>query len=214
MKNLLKWVNRQKFLRFFFQYLNVYLFLLFVIGSKNESTSRIMYFELNEKIERMSKFVHFVLMRVSYLGAILPPLLTTLSNYFILNLGNESYQLQPMLCVKINDLSWTYAFNSLNFRFLPFYRLPLNQRTVYGYVIYTLISTAGSYCTIFCTVLSVSFLIGTSWLFIAFAKDMSNDFQTINIVAKLKKTRGKVKIHFYHIVQNYSNVKQLSVPSP
>lgn len=51
-----------------------------------------MYDEINEKIERISKKLHFAMIKVSYSGTILSPLLTTLANYFINDLGTDSYQ--------------------------------------------------------------------------------------------------------------------------
>lgn len=59
-----------------------------------------MYTELMEKIERMFKFVYFVFLRVSFYSSIVAPPLTTLSNFFILNLGDESYE--PMQMVYVN----------------------------------------------------------------------------------------------------------------
>lgn len=66
------------------------------IGLLAESTSKCtkatVYSELNGKIERMSKLLHFALIKLSFTSTILSPLITTFSNYFINHLGSDSYQ--------------------------------------------------------------------------------------------------------------------------
>lgn len=51
------------------------------------------YHNLNVKIERMSGILHSLATKVSTVGIIMPSVLTTTYNYFILNLGHESYYL-------------------------------------------------------------------------------------------------------------------------
>lgn len=58
------------------------------------------YAELNAKIERVSKFLYILLIRITPAGIMFPNLLITIGNYFILNLGDESYYLDwPLLYV-------------------------------------------------------------------------------------------------------------------
>lgn len=47
--------------------------------------------ELNVKIERLSRFLHFFLTKLTLIGLMSPSLLTTIGNYFIYDLGTESY---------------------------------------------------------------------------------------------------------------------------
>lgn len=62
-------------------------------GLKNNPPMRSKYAELAEKIERMSKIFHFILVKFTLPGFILPALFLTIINYFIHDLGNESYYL-------------------------------------------------------------------------------------------------------------------------
>lgn len=63
----------------------------------------IKYIELNEKIERMSKIVHFFIVKVVYVQSFLPPILITMINYFIYDLKDDSfYMVIPMMFVRIN----------------------------------------------------------------------------------------------------------------
>lgn len=68
-------------------------------GLKDDPARKIMYIELNEKIERMSKLVHFVLIKVCYSMALIPIPLTELINYFILDMKDESFQEKSLMCV-------------------------------------------------------------------------------------------------------------------
>lgn len=60
---------------------------LFILGIH----SQIIYNEMNEKIERISKLVYTIFVEASIVGLVLPPLLITLVNYFIYDLKDESY---------------------------------------------------------------------------------------------------------------------------
>lgn len=52
-----------------------------------------MYLELNEKIERMSKFVYTIFVEASVAGLLIPTMLITLVNYFVYDLKDDSYAL-------------------------------------------------------------------------------------------------------------------------
>lgn len=61
-------------------------------------TSTAQYVEMDEKIELTSKLVHFVMAEFSAAGVALPLLLLSYVNYFVFNLGDESFILPfPML---------------------------------------------------------------------------------------------------------------------
>lgn len=72
--------------------------------------SRVMYTELNEKLERMSKFVYTVFVEASLAGLIIPPLLITLVNYFIYDLSEESYFL-PTPVMYVREISFQTWFD-------------------------------------------------------------------------------------------------------
>lgn len=56
------------------------------------------YNKLNVKIERMSEFFHFILTKLTIIGIMTPSLIITIDNYFIYDLGDESYYIScPML---------------------------------------------------------------------------------------------------------------------
>lgn len=55
--------------------------------------ARVTYNDVNEKIERVSKFIYFLTAKISWTGVVLPSLPITAVSYFIHNLGDESYYL-------------------------------------------------------------------------------------------------------------------------
>lgn len=63
----------------------------FVIGLKNARVLKAMYVDVIEKIEKMSKLIHFGLMKVSFVCSITVPVIMTSVNYFIFDKGNQSF---------------------------------------------------------------------------------------------------------------------------
>lgn len=51
-----------------------------------------MYKQLSEKIERTSKLVHFAMAKLTMVAATLPPTIKTYVNYYVKNLGDESFE--------------------------------------------------------------------------------------------------------------------------
>ena len=51
-----------------------------------------MYTELNGKIEKISKLIYFATAQVSFVAAALPPLIISLTNYFVYDLQDDSFQ--------------------------------------------------------------------------------------------------------------------------
>lgn len=74
----------------------------------------------------------------------------------------------------------------------------------------SLVQTPWSFCLIFAAVPTISFYIGSCWLFIAFAKDIKNDLDQLHIAGNSKRSHMKVMERFCNNVQAYSNAKELS----
>lgn len=51
-----------------------------------------MYTEMNNKIERFSKLVYFLMAKLTMIAAIVPPAIKTYVNYYVNNLGDESFE--------------------------------------------------------------------------------------------------------------------------
>lgn len=91
------------------------------------------------------------------------------------------------------------------------FRLPLSQKSPFGYSIYAIFSGMQSFCINYCVVPGMCFLIGSSSLFICFTKDAANDLLLLNINGKLKRNRAEAKRRFLNIVRLYTDMKELSV---
>lgn len=79
-------------------------------GRRNSTATKNLYAKFNERIERISQFIYFILVKLSLAGMAMPALLITLGSYFILDLGDESFYLpSPMMW----DIAIRY-FNSRN----------------------------------------------------------------------------------------------------
>lgn len=63
----------------------------FKIGLKKDPNSTL-YSDLNHKIEARSKLLDLLLIKIGVSAFILPPVITTLTNFFVNHLGDESYE--------------------------------------------------------------------------------------------------------------------------
>lgn len=151
----------------------------------NDPTANAKYHYMHEKIERASKLYYFTVTRYNTPIFYLSSLMSTVINYFVFDLGDESY--------------------SLPFALL----LPFNWKTPIGFSVFLafeafILSTIGLSC-----VPLISFTAGSCWLVNAFIKDITNDL--INFKAKKKRdAQLKAKAHLYKVIKDFADVKQLS----
>lgn len=68
-----------------------------------------------------------------------------------------------------------------------------------------------SFATLHCVTSILSFLFGACWLFISFAKDISNDLLLLNAGNKSNESNDHIKKRFIDIMQYYADIKQLGV---
>lgn len=174
-------------------------------------TSSAIYTELNAKIELMSKWSYIILVKVCLVGIFLPLLLLTIVNYFVFQLGEESFYLPfPMLWVCSIVIFLMFNFNA-NLLFCAG-RLPFNWKTPIGY--FVALATEYAYC--YCTLMGFSpifgFFLGSAWLASTFAKDITNDVIELSSISKTsrKKNGKELKKRFWYIIRFYSDAKQLS----
>lgn len=69
-----------------------------ITGMWHDSTSSIStYIEVAAKIEHFSELTHFIVMKVLYFAIVVPPIAGTFIKYYILGLGDASYQDLPFM---------------------------------------------------------------------------------------------------------------------
>lgn len=74
-----------------------------------------MFRELSEKFEHLSKRMHHSLVKVSATGQMVGAFVLTLVNYFILDLGEDSFYLPfPILCVTFFEIVFYRGDNTIN----------------------------------------------------------------------------------------------------
>lgn len=93
--------------------------------------SRSTYIELNAKIEQMCEKIYFFMVKVPRTGMVLFPLLTTITNYFILDLKDESYILPTPLMYVTCTLYSSYDLhsNGENHQFIRLFLFPFLKAT-------------------------------------------------------------------------------------
>lgn len=105
---------------------------------------------------------------------------------------------------------WNWIIFPLLFLLL-LQRLPFNAKTPIGYIFFLIFNSSVAFCVLFSIMPAICFLTGSCWLFILFAKDITNDLKLLEINGKLKRNRAEGKRRFCRIVRVYSDVKELSV---
>lgn len=71
--------------------------------------------DLSEEIEQSSKSVYFAMVKLTLTVFKAPEILTVLINYFVYDLGDESYENIFIMCVNIAEISWTNKISFLSF---------------------------------------------------------------------------------------------------
>lgn len=89
--------------------------------------------------------------------------------------------------------------------------LPFSSKTLSGYLMYTFVQDTGVFCFIFTAMSTICFFIGSCWLFISFAKDITNGLSSLNVKRSPNPNNSrKLKENFHRFVHIYTVLKQLS----
>lgn len=112
----------------------------------------IIYHDLNETIEKLSKIIHFSLVKMSVPGIMLPFCLVSIFNYLTSESKEQAFRLPYPMMWDSNCVEWTKVMISDVFFVesivnVCFFRLPFNWRTPWGYLAVILDQTAAAFCT-------------------------------------------------------------------
>lgn len=143
--------------------------------------------ELIEKIERMTKLIEFILVKCGNASAIFSPLLITFTNYFILNMGSQS------------------------FRFDGRFWLPFDPNTPIGFFSATLFQCIAVCPTIFSFTPIVCLLIGSCWSIVTFLKDVARDISLLRKRELLNLSKQKLSERFCNFIRFHAEVEEFSV---
>lgn len=154
--------------------------------------------------------------KLSAVGTIAPALLLTVVNYFVYDLGDDSYFLPfPVMYVHHFKFDKSRNFNRTEFIYTIinglFSRLPFNWQTPFGYLIALVAQGIAAICTLFSGTLTMSLLVGSCWLFIIIVDDIANDLPKLDSGDySSQRRRAKVIKYFCNILECYADLKQLS----
>lgn len=166
------------------------------------------YRTLIEKIERLTNIFGMAMM-ITLLFLALPIFLYTIINYFIFDLGDESFILffpakfVSSLNLKKMDPSSIHLI-SFNCRW------PFDWKTPLGYLIAWLIQSVACAIGAITTTVFFYLIFGSCWLFIYIAEDTTKDLAAFNsdITSNAWKKRPESMKSFCEIVQLYTDAKQ------
>lgn len=167
------------------------------------------YRDLNAKVERMSRFFHFILTKLTVAGFMTSSVIITFRDYYINDLGNEAFYLAiPAQYVWINLIKIQYHFNTL-FTLIHSQSFPINSNTPLGFFLGFIITCVSMYTICVSVLPSICLTFGCYWLDQTIVKDIISDYRILNDkVSDINQI--EVLELFYKIIEDISNAKQLS----
>lgn len=110
-----------------------------------------------------------------------------------------------------NECVWVRAnFGFIFLCFTQFHRVPFNWKTPLGYLLVLAFYGYGMLCVVTLALPTMCLLMGTCWLFVAFAKDLTNDLHFLNINLPSNSNSLQLRGHLCKLIQLYSDIKELS----
>lgn len=119
-------------------------------------------------------------------AVIVGPFLSAFVNYFILDMGSES------------------------FRYDITYWLPFNANKPIGFFLAVLLLYVADYATVYCFTPIGCVFIGSCWSIITFLKDIAKDLSHLKKRKILNLSTGKLTKHFRNFVRFHADVEELS----
>lgn len=186
---------------------------MIVVGSSNP-ISKAIYNKMDAKIHRLVKLFYTVYVKLTLLLILIPPVLVTVVNYYIYDLGDESFYLPfrtVYVWINLNDISKCFFVKTNSFLKNLILRLPFDWRTPFGYSIALFIQSVQAFCALLPTAPSFCFFGTTCWTFTVFIQDISNDWNSFNKAAQHSNTDHKKSIKtFCRILQDFTEIKEMS----
>lgn len=164
------------------------------------------YIRLNLKIERFSKIVHFVLVKLTTAGILLPISIVTIVNYSIFDLGENSFYM-PCSIMQVRNLI-TSDCNQVMANL--FHRLPFNWKTPFGYSVLILFAFLAVLSIGHCIVPIACLIVGSFLLVSSFMKDtIEKNFLSLN--EKISNgSHMDISEQFCSLMLAFTEIKQLS----
>lgn len=159
--------------------------MCFQTGSYNP-VSVAMNTELIEKIERMSKLIHLILVKISASTAIISPLSITFANYFIYGMGDESFYFDATL--------W----------------FPFDPNKPVGFFAALIFQSFAVFSIFCCLTPIIGTFIASCWCIVTFLKDIVQDVSDLKKKKMFKLKDRKLTDQLCNFVRFHGNVEELS----
>lgn len=180
---------------------------IFKKGSLTSPNSKFMYINLNEKIERITKWLCIDMLQTWFIVAGIGCFVYSYINFFIFDMKAESFILPiPVMYVLLMMFTKKCNFSSQISR--VFRRLSWNWKTPLAYAITFPSLTLLFYSLYLSLYQTLSSFAASCWLIFTFTQDITNDLKPLNVGGKSKQ--GHKKIRLCEINRQHSRVKQLS----
>lgn len=168
--------------------------------------SIVAYKKSMDQIQLFSQYF-YVFMCISFGVLMCTPIIYSLVRYYIFSMGAKSFYLfVPVWCVNSALMD---SFNECESVLFNLTRYPFDWKTPSGYLMAALLQCAGCVCVLALLMQFFNLLIGSCWLFVCIARDITKDWAKFN--AAVRSTGGndaKLTKRFCRLVQVYSDAKQ------
>lgn len=152
----------------------------------NSRHSAAIYNELSGKIERSSKLIDLILVKLATAASIISPLLIAFINYFVLGLGNESFRFDAII--------W----------------LPFDANQPIGLFVALLFQNVSIYATVCFFTPIVCVFIGSCWSIVTFLKDIARYVHDLRKKKILKLNKHELTERIRDFVRFHAEVEELS----
>lgn len=165
-----------------------------------------LYHKLDVNIEKVSEFMYYAVVDVTSFGTLAFFLFSALINYFIFDLGADSYEDLLFKCECIDTknsvhIKWTQVYR---------FRVPFDWRNWIGYTLTLILHTISCFCATCVCNATLCFLIGSIWAILTIADDITNDLHDLDFMILSNRNRKKNIQRFCKHVEQFTSLKQLS----
>lgn len=161
--------------------------LLFLPQGSRKLHSATIHNKLVGRIERLSEWIHLLLVKVSTIATMITPLLVTFTNFFIFGMGDESFQ--------YDGVSW----------------MPFDANTPFGLLVALVFQTVAAFADLCLFTPIGCVFIGSCWTIVTFLKDIAIDISHLKSKQIANLSEQQLTGRFCRFVQFHTEVEQLSV---
>lgn len=169
------------------------------------------YCNLKQKIELFSEIYYIGVVKLSMSGVVLPSVVSSFINYFIYNMGEDSFFLSyPIVYVQfITDELSNFVIQIGSKLF--YCRLPFNWRTPHGYLIALIFESIASFTVGSFVVPPICFFIGSCFLITSFVNDITVKIAHLHVNKRSEGRNQRIEEDLINIIDDISEVNELSI---